>query len=171
MKFPIVKNVSAKTIASELESVSPRMDGPAIKETYTDHMGCVVTVYENGGRTTHSYSQTHLFGDYGHAFGQGYFIVNKDGKMVFVGDEEYNDLANLCRPYWQVLKGLQEKFNEYKVQPSRGERIAVNDKIIKGVSFYPGMRMKSVEESIEGIAEFIQKDIDRGRIVKGKYGI
>lgn len=171
MNFPIIKNVHAKSIASEIQSVSPRMDGPAIKETYTDHMGDVVTVYENGGRTTHSYNQTHLFGEYGHSFGQGYFIVNKDGKMVFVGDEEYNDLANLCRPYWQLIKGLQEAFKGYRVEPSSGSRIAVNDKIIKDLKVYPGMEMSSVEFWIDAISFYIQADIDKGRIVKGKYGI
>ena len=170
MKFPVVKNVNARTIADEIVSIQPSI-GPPIKETYKDHMGNDVTVYENGSRSVHSYSSTQLFGDYGHAFLHGFFIVNREGQMVFSGDEEYEKLTELCRPYWQVLKGLQEKFKDYRVEPSRGERLSVNDKIVKGVSFYPGMRMKSVEDEIWAISEFIQVDIDRGRIVKGKYGI
>jgi hypothetical protein len=171
MNFPIIKNVSAKSIASEIIPISPRMEGPKIRESYKDHMGNNVTVYENGSRTIHSYNPTHLYGDYGHAFGQGFFIIDESGKMVFAGDEEYNDLANKCRSYWQLLKGLQEKFNEYKVQASRGNRIAVNDKIIKDLKVYPGMEMSSVEFWIDAISFYIQADIDKGRIVKGQYGI
>jgi hypothetical protein len=172
MKFPIVKKIFSKKIADEIVSVTPSMEGPEIKETYKDHMGDTVTIYENGSRSTHSYSSSHLYGDYGHSFGRGFFIVNESGQMVFSGSEEYSSLAKKCRPYWQVLKGLQEKFKGYRVEPSRGERLAVNDKIIKGISFYPGMRMVgSIESEIESIANFIQSDIDNGRIIKGKYGI
>jgi len=172
MKFPIVKKIFSKTIADEIIPVTPSLEGPEIKETYKDHMGNTVTVYENGGRSINSYESTHLYGDYGHSFGRGFFIINESGQMVFSGSEEYNSLAKKCRPYWQVLKGLQEKFKEYRVEPSRGDRLSVNDKIIKGILFYPGMRMiGSVESEIEAIANFIQSDIDSRRIIKGKYGI
>jgi hypothetical protein len=91
--------------------------------------------------------------------------------MLFHGDERYNEVAKKCRPYWQVLKGLKESFKEYQVEPSRGDRLAVNDKIIKGILIHPGMRMVSVESEIESISNFIQEDINKGRIVKGKYGV
>lgn len=169
--FPKVSNAQTKTIADEIEPVVPRMDSPPILETYKDHMGNNVTVYENGSRTIHSYDSTHLYGESGHSFGRGFYVVNGNGEMVFANEEGYNELVEKCRPYWQVLKGLQEKFKGYRVEPSRGDRLTVNDKIIKGILVYPGMRMKSVESVIEGIAEFIQSDIDKGRIVKGKYGI
>ena len=171
MNFPIVKNVSAKTISSELQAVSSKMDGPAIKESYKDHMGNDVTVYENGSRTIHSYSSTHLHGEYGHSFGQGFYIVNESGERVFMGSEEYEDLAEICRPYWKLLKGLQEAFKGNRVEPSRGSRIAINDKIIEGLEVYPGMGMGSVDFWIEAISFYIQKDINNGRIVKGKYGV
>jgi hypothetical protein len=172
MKFPIVKKIASKTIGDEIIPVTPSLEGPEIKETYKDHMGNIVTVYENGGRSIHSYESTHLYGDYGHSFGRGFFIINESGQMVFSGSEEYNSLSEKCRPYWKVLKGLKEKFKEYRVEPSRGDRLSVNDKIIKGILLYPGMRMvDSIESVIESIANFIQSDIDRGRIIKGKYGI
>ena len=171
MKFPISKQIGTKTIADELISVTPSLDGPPIKETYKDHMGNDVTVYENGGITTHSYASTHLYGDYGHSFLKGFFVVDENGQMLFHGDERYNEVAKKCRPYWQVLKGLKESFKEYQVEPSRGDRLAVNDKIIKGILIHPGMRMISVESEIESISNFIQEDINKGRIVKGKYGV
>ena len=172
MKFPTVKKIASKTIGDEIIPVTPSLEGPEIKETYKDHMGNTVTVYENGGRSIHSYESTHLYGDYGHSFGRGFFIINESGQMVFSGSEEYNSLFEKCRPYWEVLKGLKEKFKEYRVEPSRGDRLSVNDKIIKGILLYPGMRMVgSIEYSIESIANFIQSDIDRRRIIKGKYGI
>ena len=169
--FPAPKNVSAKTIADELQPVTPRMEVPKIRETYKNHMGEDVTVYENGSRSIHSYDSRHLYGDSGHSFGQGFYIVNESGQMVFAGSEEYDALAEKCRPFWKILKGLQEKFKGYSVETSRGNRIAVNDKIIKGILLYPGMRITTIEETIESIAEFIQKDIDRGRIIKGQYGV
>jgi hypothetical protein len=147
------------------------MDSPKIKESYKDHMGNDVTVYENGSRTAHSYSSTHLYGDYGHAFLHGFFVVDENGEMVFFGDKRYDELVEFCRPYWQVLKGLQERFRGYSVEPSRNNRIAVNDKIIKDIEFFPGMNIILVENTIDEIGEAIQRDIDRGRISKDQYGI
>ena len=174
MQFPKVKNIAATMIADQITSVQPAVGPPPIR-TYKDHMGNDVSEWESGGRTIHSYSSTHLYGDYGHSFGRGFFVVDENGVMVFAGEERYNELVEKCRPYWQVLKGLQERFPGYRVEPSRGERLSVNDKIIKGISFYPGMLRKTddkhVQESIDVIANEIQIDIDRGRIVKGEYGI
>lgn len=172
IQFPVVKNVHATTIADQIQGFQPSMESPPIKRKYRDHMGNQVTEFESGSTTTHCYSSTHLYGDYGHAFGMGYYIVNESGEMIFSSrdPEQYNALAEKCRPFWKVLEGLKKRFPGYRVEMSRGERLAVNDKIIKGVSFYPGMRMKSVEDEIWGISEFIQLDIDQGRIVKGEYG-
>jgi hypothetical protein len=170
MKFPIVKNVQAQTIADQIQGVTPRMDVPSIKESYKDHMGNDVTVYEKGGRTIHSYSSTHLYGDYGHSFGHGFFIIDQNGEMVFTNDERYNELVEICRSYWQVLNGLQKRFKGYNVEPSRNNRIAVNDKIIKDIEFFPEMSITLVENSIEEIGDVIQKDIDSGRIRKDQYG-
>jgi hypothetical protein len=180
MKFPVVKNIQATTIAGQIQSVQPSTEHRPIKRQYKDHMGDDVIEHESGGVTRYSYSSTHLYGSYGHSFGMGYFIVNESGEMVFASKdpEQYNSLAEKCRPFWKILKGLQEKFLGYRVEMSRGERLAVNDKIMKGFLFYPGMlRLRDgmvvedeIQKEIEFIANEIQLDIDRGRIIKGQYG-
>jgi hypothetical protein len=180
MQFPIVKNMPVGTIADQIVGVQPSMESPPIKRQYRDHMGSHVTEYESGSKTIHSYESFHLYGDYGHAFGMGYFIVNESGEMVFVSrdPEQYNALAEKCRPFWKLLKGLKERFPGYQVEMSRGERLAVNDKIMKGFLFHPGMlRLREgmdveaeIQKEIEFITNEIQLDIDRGRIVKGEYG-
>ena len=35
MKFPIAKQITSKTIADEIIPVTPTLEGPPIKETYT----------------------------------------------------------------------------------------------------------------------------------------
>jgi hypothetical protein len=180
IEFPVIKNVQAATIADSIKGVQPSLESPPIKRKYQDHMGNQVTEFESGGTTTHCYSSTHLYGDYGHAFGMGYFIVNESGEMIFASrdPEQYNTLSEKCRPFWKILKGLQERFPGYRVGMSRGERLAVNDKIMKGFLFYPGMlRLREgmdveaeIQKEIEFVANEIQLDIDRGRIVKGEYG-
>jgi hypothetical protein len=180
LSFPVPKNVAATTIADRIIGVQPIMESPVIKRQYQDHMGDTVIEYEGGGISRYSYSSTHLYGDYGHSFGFGYFIVNETGEMVFASQdpEQYNALSEKCQPFWKVLKGLQERFPDYRVEMSRGERLAVNDKIIKGFLFYPGMLHLpkgmdveiGIQKEMDFIANEIQLDIDRGRIVKGEYG-
>ena len=181
LKFPVVKQVAAATIADQIQGFQPSMESPPIKRQYRDHMGNHVTEHESGSKTIHSYESVHLYGSYGHSFGLGYFIVNESGEMVFASQdpEQYNSLAEKCYPFWNILKGLQERFPGYRVDMSRGERLAVNDKIMKGFLFYPGMlRLREgmdveaeIQKGIDFIANEIQLDINRGRIVKGEYGV
>lgn len=180
-KFQIIKNIQATTIADQIKPLQPLVEYRPIKRQYKDHMGCDVIEYESGDVSIYSYNDIHLYGSYGHSFGMGYFIVNESGEMVFASQdpEQYNSLAEKCRPFWKILNGLQEKFPGYRVEMSRGERLAVNDKIIKGFLFYPGMiRIRKgmdveaeLQKEIEFIANQIQINIDRGRIVKGEYGV
>lgn len=139
LKFPVVKQVADSTIADQIQRFRASMKSPRIKRQYRDHMGNHVTEHESGSRSVHSYESVHLYGSYGHSFGQGYFIVNESGEMVFASQdpEQYEVLSEKCRPFWRILKGLQERFPGYRVEMSRGERLAVNDKIIKGFLFYP----------------------------------
>lgn len=179
MNFPIVKKVAAGTIADQLQSVQPDLNGPPVRRTYKNHMGSTVTEYMSGSRSIHSYESTNLYGDYGHAFLRGYFVVDENGTMIFMGDERYEEIRSKCIPYWKILKQLQETFKGYNVEPSRGQRLAVNDKIMKGFLFHPGMLRTTenmdieaeIEKTVEFIAKEIQIDIDRGRIVKGEYGV
>lgn len=180
MQFPIIKNISATTIADQIKSVEPLTECPPIKRQYTNHMGDSVIEYESGMNSVTSYKSENLYGSYGHSFGMGYFIVNEHGETVFGSKdpEQYNSLREKCQPFWKILKGLQEKFPGYRVEMSRGERLAVNDKIMKGFLFYPGMiRIQEgidieaeIQKAIEFIANEIQLDIDKGRIIKGEYG-
>jgi hypothetical protein len=181
LKFPVVKQVAAATIADQIQGFQPSMESPPIKRQYRDHMGNHVTEHESGSRTVHSYESVRLYGSYGHSFGQGYFIVNESGEMVFASQdpEQYDALAEKCRPFWRILKGLQERFPGYRVEMSRGERLAVNDKIMKGFLFFPemlrlreGMDVEAeIQKEIDFITNEIQLDINRGRIVKGEYGV
>jgi len=176
MNFPIVKNIQGTTIADSIQSVQPSLDyHRPLKRKYKNHMGDDVIEYDNGFKSTYSYHSTNLYGEYGHSFGRGFFIVDESGDMIFAGDERYNELAEKCMPFWKIHKALQERFPGYSVSMSRGERLAVNDKIIKGITYYPGMLRDNSEEHINGTIECITKeiqiDIDNGRIVKGEYGI
>ena len=173
--FPIVKNISPKTIGLELPSVQPAAE-PPVKERYTDIHGNTVTVYMSGFKSSIGSGKI-LYGDYGHMMLKGMYIVNENLEYVFRGEspEEYNRILSECNNYHLILKGLQEKFKQpnFLVQPCQGDRLAVNDKIIKALLFYPKMRMieNSIEAEIKMISREIEIDIESGRIVAGKFGI
>jgi len=172
--LPLVMRVAAKSIGNDLESHLPMTESMPVKEKYTDHWGDAVTVYESGFRSTISTSDRLLYGDYGHSFGQGMFVVDKQLKMVFRDDPEYVDLCKKAGTVKKIMDALRDNFKEYSVERGRGDRIVVNDKIIKGFLLYPGCIRKESDEMIqayiENVTSTIQLDIDRGRIVKGKRG-
>ncbi len=177
INLPSITGHVATTISEQLISVLPEA-GPQPLRTYEDHMGNTVTEYVSGGRTTHSYSSTHLYGEYGHSFLKGFYVVDENGEMVFAGEERYDELVEKCRPFWKLHSAIKEKFPDYQVEMSRGDRLSVNDKIIKGVTFYPGMfRLREnseiehiIQEHLDFITNEIQIDINKGRIKKGEYG-
>ena len=139
------------------------MEAPEVKKSYQDHMGNHVIEYASGVRSIHSTEDGLLYGDYGHSFHQGFFVVNQQGEMVYAKDAEYPQIVEKCRPYWKVLRELQKAFPGYRIEPSRGERLSVNDKIIKGVLLYPGMRMSgTLEETVEFIKQEIHSRIFMG---------
>ena len=174
IKFPRIKNINARTLADNIESVIP-MQPKKIEKQYENHWGETVTKYKGGFFNHITSTGSHpMFGDRGHTFGVGLYIVNEDGQEIYEPSKEYNELSKKCSEYWEAMGILRSKYRlpEYSVERGRGDRLVVNDKIIKGISFYPGMRMVgSIESEIESIANFIQSDIDKGRIIKGKYGI
>ena len=165
LKFPILRSNQAKLLADDLLSVTPIEQ--KIKSETTNHWGDKVVEYEDGNIMTFT-TESHLQpGDSGHAFGFGFFIVNEKSEMVFMSDEEeYVRLAKKYQPLDQISSALNKAFPGYRIERSRGDRIAVNDKIIDGVLFTPLMDGGSVEKHIEFIKKQIQKDIDGGRIKK-----
>ena len=175
IKFPAIRNTNPRTIADSIEPVIP-MEQPPIEKQYENHWGDTVTRYKDRlfGIIT-STSSNAMYGDHGHAFGMGWYIVNENLEHIYSGCEEYDRLFKECLTYWQVIRGLQKRFKspEYQVQRGRGDRLVVNDKIIKGPLIYPGSvrGTLTVESEINALSEFIQKDIDRGRIIAGEFGI
>ena len=174
-EFPVIKNINSRTLSDSIEPVAP-MEQPPIEKQYENHHGDIVTKYK-GSMFAHisSTQSNHMYGDRGHAFGKGWYIVNEDLQFVYSGSEEYDELFKKCNDFWKVLSGLQKRFKgpDYYVERGRGDRIVVNDKIIKGPLIHPGMLRgrDNVDEIVDGISEFIQNDIDRGRIIAGEFGI
>jgi hypothetical protein len=170
--FPIVKNVYAKTIGSLIKPVKPAKEGK-IKERYTNHWGEVVTIYETGGRITHSTTDNKMYGDYGHAYGFGWYIINEKLDAVYTSDPEYDELFKKCLPVWTIMNKLREiyKSPDYSVERGRGDRIFVNDKMIKGIALSIGGRSAGIEAEVEGISEMINLAIKHKDIIPGKFGI
>lgn len=178
INFPFIKNIKAKTIADDIMPIVPDATPIEYVNTYINHWGETVNVTKSGMSMTVA-TESHLqYGDWGHEFLNGWYIIGEDNMPVYANDEKYNEIFDKCKPFLKVLDGLQKQFNEYRVERGRGNRIFVNDKMIKGILLYPGMRLKhlnnpfiSFREAIEEISKYIQEDIDSGRIVKGRYGI
>lgn len=172
LQFPVVKNVSAKTIGSELVGLVPDSSAKELKETWTDHCGGTTNVYKDGSKISFGSGTNHLYGDCGHSFMDGFYIIDKDGNMVFRDDPEYYIIHDFCRPVNKLMLLLRDLLPDYRVERGRADRLFVNDKMIKGILIYPGMRISgTIEEAAKSILEFIQADIESGRIRKGVYGI
>ena len=171
-EFPIVRNVSGKTIADSLESVTPTAPGK-IKKQYENHWGETVTQHEGSMFSTiTSYDSHHMFGDRGHAYGMGWYIVNETGQMVYSDNEEYNELVKKCSVYWEAMEILRRKYKlpEYSVERGRGDRLVVNDKIIKGILIHPGSFREGLMIFLDCAFDLIDADIASGRIKPGEYG-
>lgn len=171
-EFPVVRNVSGKTIADSLESVTPKAPGK-IKKQYENHWGETVTQYEgNIFSNITSTNSHHMFGDKGHSFGFGFYVVNERGEMVYSGSEEYNELVKKCSSYWEAMEILRRKYRlpEYSVERGRGDRLVVNDKIIKGILIHPGSFRGGILIFLDMAFELIDADIASGRIKPGEYG-
>jgi hypothetical protein len=75
--FPLVKNVSAKLIADEITPMSTEETREAIGEMFNIEYN----------------SEPMKPGEYGHSFGNGWFIVNEEGNSVYMDNEgEYKRL-------------------------------------------------------------------------------
>jgi hypothetical protein len=171
-EFPIVRNVSGKTIADSLESVTPKAPGK-IKKQYENHWGETVTQYEGSMFSTITSHESHyMFGDRGHTLGAGLYVVNENGQTIYEPSEEYNRLQEKCSEYWEAMGTLRRKyrFPEYSVERGRGDRLVVNDKIIKGILIHPGSFRGGLIASLNMAFELIDADIASGRIKPGEYG-
>lgn len=172
-EFPIIRNVSGKTIADSLESVTPREPGK-IKKEYENHWGETVTQYEGSIFSNIKSNESHLiFGDRGHAYGYGYYVVNERGEMVYSSTEEYTQLVEKCSEYWETMEILRRKYRlpEYSVERGRGDRLFVNDKIIKGIIIHPGSFRGDIRAFLDFAFELIDAEIESGRIKPGEFGI
>lgn len=170
--FPIIKNINARTIADSIESVKPMQPGK-IKKQYENHWEETVTQYEGSMFSTITSHDSHLmFGDRGHAFGMGYYVVNERGQMVYSNSEEYSELVKKCSLYWEAMEILRRKYRlpEYSVERGRGDRLVVNDKIIKGILIHPGAFRAGLMIFLDCAFDLIDSDIASGRIKPGEYG-
>jgi hypothetical protein len=171
-EFPIARNVNARTIADSLESVTPKAPGK-IKEQYENHWGETVTKYEGSMFSNITSNESHLmFGDRGHAFGFGYYVVNERGEMVYSSSEEYAELVEKCSKYWEAMEILRRKYKlpDYSVERGRGNRLVVNDKIIYGILIHPGSFGSGIITFLDTAFDLIDKEIESGRIKPGVYG-
>ncbi len=66
-----------------------------------------------------------------------------------------------------ILTRLREAYPKYKIEIGRGDRIMVDDKVIKGILFTPSRAKtyKKVEEHIQFVFGLIDEDIKRGRFI------
>jgi hypothetical protein len=171
-EFPIIRNTSGKTMADSLESIKPKSPGK-IEKQYENHWGETVTKYEGGSFNHITSTKSHLmYGDRGHTFGVGLYIVNESGQTIYEPSEEYNRLQEKCSEYWEAMGILRRKYRlpEYSVERGRGDRLVLNDKIIKGILIHPGSFRGGLITFLDIAFELIDADITSGRIKPGEYG-
>jgi len=173
MEFPIIRQVQAKTIGSELTSYTPTND-VKIKSQYTDYWGDTVTLTEGGTRFTQSTGGNHdMYGDMGHEFLNGWYAVNKDGRRIYEGSE-FNSVREEFAHLWIIYGKLRQKFNsnDFEIRRGRDGKLVVNDKEIPGVEFTPNsLNELTIDENVELIYSLIQTQINSGRIQAGVFGI
>ncbi len=77
------------------------------------------------------------------------------------GDSTFNEYIRE-----RVISTIKSYFPRYDVKIGRGDRIMVDDKIIKGFLVHPGRRdYKLTVIHIDAIATAINEDIKRGRFI------
>jgi len=170
--FPIIKNVQPRTLASQIKNAKPAKE-PKIKERYTDHWGNDVKVYESGFSSGTGPGHQLQYGDYGHDMIYGWFVIDKDGKYVYFGDERYAEIHKESQDFWDIMNQLHVIYPSPKYQVERGlnNKLFVNDKEIMEVTVYPGKSILSIQSEVMSISAVIRQDIISGRIQPGKFGI
>jgi hypothetical protein len=171
-EFPIAKNINPRTIADSIESVTP-MEPGKIKRQYENHWGELVTQYEESMFSNITSTESHLmYGDRGHTFGVGFYVINENCETVYQPSREYNELHEKCSMYWKAMGILRNKYRlpDYSVERGRGDRLIVNDKIIEGILIHPGSFRGGIITFLDMAFELIDADIASGRIKPGEYG-
>jgi hypothetical protein len=172
LKFPKIKNINARTLADHIESVVP-MQPSKIKKQYENHWGELVTQYEGSMFSIIKSTESHLtFGDRGHTFGVGFYVVNERGETIYQPSKEYDELHEKCSTYWEAIGILRSKYRlpEYSVERGRGDRLVVNDKIVGGIRIHPGSFGGGINWFLDHAVEFIDEEIKSGRIKPGEFG-
>lgn len=174
MKFPIVRNSNARTIADDIQSVVPETKGPKIVKTYRDYWGDLISVTESGVRYIQSISGHHdMYGDMGHEFLNGWYVVNESGERVFDG-EDYVRIRGEFAHLWAIFGELRKRWSypEFELMRGREGTLVVNDREVTGVEFTPkSLEGKKVPEAVEEISKAIEFDIASNKITPGVFGI
>ena len=171
-KFPTIRNTNARTLAEHMEPVFP-MQSRKIKKQYENHWGETVTEYGGSMFSVIRSTASHfMFGDRGHTFGVGLYIVNERGETIYEPSKEYDDLREKCSMYWEAIGILRSKYRlpEYSIERGRGDRLVVNDKIIKGILIHPGSFRAGLMIFLDCAFGLIDHDIESGRIKPGEFG-
>lgn len=172
LKFPTIKNANARTLAEHIESVVP-MQPRKIKKQYENHWGETVTEYEGSMFSVIKSTASHLmFGDRGHTFGVGLYIVNERGETIYGPSKEYNELHEKCSMYWEAIGILRSKYRlpGYSVERGRDDRLVVNDKIVEGIHIHPGSFGGGIDWFLFHAMELIDEEIKSGRVQPGEFG-
>jgi hypothetical protein len=160
IKFPMVKNVSSKLLANEIQGFVPSSTPPPLRESYTNIWGDKVNVTKEGFRHTYGSGESSSQpGDYGHSFLYGWYVVDENWGTVYMDDEErYNEVFNKYLPFNKMRKIINNEFELDPIQRGPNNTFAWSDReIIPGTSFeYP-----TTEEEIEEIAESIIESIKK----------
>ena len=181
IQFPQIKRVYAKTIATELVSVQPLSAPSGILDgitnwsnpiaSYKNYWGETVHVYGNGSKSIQNDKKKPIYryGDVGHSFIHGFYIIDENGEPVYAGDPRYDEIRKNSS-YWKVLQELKVHYSEpdFSIEKGRGEKLVINDKAIKGIRIYHGMELD--KNTIDSFIKIIDEEIRKGRIRAGVFG-
>ena len=91
-----IKNFTPRTIAQDLISIKPmELPSDVIVENID---GDTIHTYPSGLKVTYTDKPTiYEFGDYGHSFGNGFYVINEKLEHVYINNdpEEYKRIANI----------------------------------------------------------------------------
>jgi hypothetical protein len=176
--FPIVKNVSERTIAEDLITFVPTVDHSIqITEDYVNHWGARIVKYNKGGVSIiGGPADTFLYGDYGHAMLFGMYVIDENREMISAYCEKGAHIRNLSVYMYDVLEQINRNFIGFDIERGLNNTLYVNDQIVDGVTVYPGYlgevpTTEDIRNEVVKLIEKIENTISEKRIEKGKRGI